>query len=523
MCCNGSSWKREEKVDHKFDFVDVREFHTGSFGARTGYLFCWFAIIKSFVIFGLDVYTAVGLLVIKNYSQGIQQQNFIAHDKTKWIFVGSIGLSVVLIAWDWIKAIRIMRSRNISFAFTNLIANRCYAARGYDYYCLWHKLSDSQHRQDVLSFWVYFSFIGWKRLILSEGPRQAINALTVFSVMSTRNFSLDVRAYQNITVYQWTILSMMTLSLLIWAFSFARFCIAALFYLPLLCHLRGGLEEFVVRRVDKRIERIIEKARRKRLDRYARARAAVNAAGGSDTESIKSGKRSQHGAGAGGATGLSRNKSILVAEKPTLPNFAVDDEDHIGLPPVPRAGMQRSSSSSTVASQLSHASIRKHEYEKDAGRAMPPLQRVDTLPVYQARPQPNNPYLDDRRLSPPVPPMPAAGQPRNFSARPHTGMSAPPAVTGPGMGAYQQPRRPPLDGMTHAPSYHRQESFDYARQAEFRARSAGQPQAHAPMQGRFASNPPGPQRVLGPRNPSYTSQQPRGGAYEMDRVNRPYR
>lgn len=480
MCCSGREWKREEKVDHRFDFVDVREFHSNAFGARFGYFFCWLSIFKSFAIFGLDCYTAVGLLVIKNYSQGVQQQNFIAHDITKWIFVGSIGLSVVLICWDWLMAIRIIRSRNISFAFTNLIANRWYAVKGYNYYCLWHKLSDSQHRQDTVSFWVYFSFIGWKRLLLSEGPRQAINALTVFSVLSTRNFSLNIRDYQNITVYQWTILSFMTLSLLIWAFSFARFCIAALLYLPLLCHLQGGLEEFVVRRIDKRIDRIIERARRKRLERYARARAAVEP-GHSDSASTKSAKRA--------LSELHRSKSFLVSEKPTLPKFAVDDDEL--APPNARFAdhkgpMSRSISLNTLSSIDSHASTRKHEYESASAPPMPQLRRIDTLPVYQPPANASRTPSPERRAQygqlqqqrhPQMQPYGAQSQQQQPQRRPAPPSSIRSAPASHGHGHAQghgQGQRPGMPGQ--APSYHRQESYNYAHQAEFQARRQQQQQ-----------------------------------------------
>ena len=369
-CCNGNSWKREEKTDHRFDFIEIKDFHTNSFGCRIAHMFVWFSTFRSFAILGLDIYTAVGLLLLKSYTTTVAQQTFIAHDITKWIFAGCIILSIVLLIWDWFVALRIIKSKNISFAFTNLIANRLYSLRSYDHHCLFYKLESSSHKSNKVAFWVFFSFIGWKRLLLSEGPRQAINALTVFSVLSTRNFSFDPAAYKNITMFQWTVLGFMSLSLLIWLFSFARFVIAAVAFLPLLCHLQGGLTEFVVRKIDKRIERIIEKARKKRLERYARARAESR-------DSKSSSKKSLH-----------RTKS-LIKESPTLPDLTSPDEKFIGY-----------AETSSLYSQSSYASER------------PSLPRSETLPAYRSNQdlhalsvQQQEPTLPNLSTSPPRRPV----------------------------------------------------------------------------------------------------------------------
>ncbi|ORY79971.1 hypothetical protein BCR37DRAFT_381399 [Protomyces lactucae-debilis] len=424
VCCGSSQWKREEKVDHRFDFIDICDFHTGSFGARIGYLAIWFGIIRSFAILGLDIYTAIGLLILNTNAQAVAQQTFIAHDITKWIFSGCIILSVVLLIWDWIVAIRIIRSRNISFAFTNLIANRWYSVKGYDYHCLFHKLSATDQKSDSMAFWVFFSFIGWKRLILSEGPRQAINAMTVFSVLSTRNFSFKPEAYENITYFQWTVLGFMALSLIIWLFSFVRFCLAALLFFPILCHIRGGLTEFVVRRIDKRIERIMEKARRKRLDRYARTRAEENG-------SIRSGK-------VGNKKDLARSKSLL-REKPTLPQL-MNDMEKGPQTPLPVAMSRSTSESGSLASSASST-------KKDAYRpSPPPLVRDDSLPMY--RPQQSGgpgdayPMRPMDHAQPRFAPAHAYAQPQNTH----------PAFRGPPPGA-----RP---GNMRAPTYHRQASYE---------------------------------------------------------------
>ena len=75
---------------------------------------------------------------------------------SRWIFSGCIIFSFLLLAKDWWTAKKIIRSRDISFAYTNLIgtflarswlivANRWYSVRGgYAYFCLFDRLGDSQ-------------------------------------------------------------------------------------------------------------------------------------------------------------------------------------------------------------------------------------------------------------------------------------------------------------------------------------------------------------------------------------------
>lgn len=446
-CCDGRSWKREEKADHRFDFLDLREFRTNSFGCRMAHFYVWVSTFRSFAILGLDIYTAIGLLILKSYKSTVTQQTFIAHNVTKWIFAGCIILSVVLLIWDWIVAIRIMRSKNISFAFTNVIANRVYSLRSYDHHCLFYRLGSSSHRSNKVAFWVFFSFIGWKRLLLSEGPRQAINALTVFSVLSTRDFALTAEAYANITPFQWTVLSFMALSLIIWLFSFARFCMAAALFLPLLCHLQGGLTEFVVRKIDKRIAEIIEKARKKRLDRYAQARR-------------DEGREPLAGGGGGPAkkSGLQRSKSLLT-EKPTLPTIPMglvdDDEKNLARPSA------YALADDDADSIYSHGSMTKsgsaYSLSNFGGGNGGNLPRSDTLPLYR-------PSTADSRLQ------------REATLPVVLSPESPPSLSHNGSNFRPMPGAPrPLP--QKAPSYHRKESYGQPpppRPAAQRTASAGQ-------------------------------------------------
>ena len=55
--------------------------------------------------------------------------------------------------------------------------------------------------------------LGWKRLLLAEGPRQVLNAITLYSVAKGQNFSFNIHQYQQVfTTVQGVVMSFMLLT-----------------------------------------------------------------------------------------------------------------------------------------------------------------------------------------------------------------------------------------------------------------------------------------------------------------------
>ena len=164
-----------------------------------------------------------------------------------------------------------------------IAANRWYSVRGgYAYYCLFDKLGECRHFSDSIAFFVFFSFkgitlllgpplltLGWKRLLLAEGPRQVLNAITLYSVAKAQNFSFDIHVYQQVfTTVQGVVLSFMLLTVVIWALSAIRLLVAGLLYWPLLvCHVRGNLKEYCCHKIDKRISQLLADRAQQRRNR----------------------------------------------------------------------------------------------------------------------------------------------------------------------------------------------------------------------------------------------------------------
>jgi hypothetical protein len=119
---------------------------------------------------------AIFLLAFNKWASQVQPA--IPMNISRWIFSGCIIFSFLLLAKDWWTARKIIRSRDISFAYTNLIgitsgdaqahvANRWYSIRGgYAYYCLFDKLGESRHAWDSVAFFVFFSFKGFYSIFI---------------------------------------------------------------------------------------------------------------------------------------------------------------------------------------------------------------------------------------------------------------------------------------------------------------------------------------------------------------------
>ncbi|CAO3695097.1 unnamed protein product [Rhizopus stolonifer] len=273
MCCcgnsNGPKWKREVVKDHKFDYVDINEFYDPSGWARVSYMTMFFVILKGFLVYVADLWTAVSLLVIGNSSE-IEGAD-IPPEVSKWIFLGAILVSFILLFWDIRKSRNIIDSGDISYAFTSVIANRWYSVNDFRYFCLFRKINNSRKRIDSVAFFVFFTLKGWKRLLLAEAPRQVINIVTLITIVPHWiQIKNGVRLQNEIlgkTIIQQIMTGTMAFSVLVFAISFISVCVATIIYIPLLCHIQGNLKEYCCHKVDKRIAELLRKQARLRVEK----------------------------------------------------------------------------------------------------------------------------------------------------------------------------------------------------------------------------------------------------------------
>ncbi|KAI8643838.1 hypothetical protein BD408DRAFT_364252 [Parasitella parasitica] len=261
-CCGDSKpkWKREIVPDHKFENIDLDSFYKTSCSSRCGHLFIFVLSLKSFAVYVADLWTAVSLLVIGQTTV----TPAIPTEYSKWIFFACIMVSFLLLIWDMFKARRILKTQDISFAFTSVIANRYLSMKDYRYYCLFQAINSNSKGIDSYAFFIFFQLKGWKRLLLAEAPRQVINIVTLEALapewlkIHNGSISFDNQVLGE-NLLQQILTGTMAFSVLLFAISFILVCVAAVLYIPLFCHIRGNLKEYCCHKVDKRISEILRK------------------------------------------------------------------------------------------------------------------------------------------------------------------------------------------------------------------------------------------------------------------------
>lgn len=87
---------------------------------------------------------------------------------------------------------------------------------------------------------------GWKRLLLADGPRQTINALTLYSIYLSKEDDgawYDIPKYFRKNTISTSALTVTTFfTFVIFAASALLLIVAGIFYIPLLCYIQGNLK-----------------------------------------------------------------------------------------------------------------------------------------------------------------------------------------------------------------------------------------------------------------------------------------
>jgi len=361
MCRSGPKWKREVVADHKFDFINAGDFNDNGFMMRMKYLWLYIIVLKSFLVYISDIFSAITMLTTNNWSNEIFKQCqsttgcvFIPFNTGKWLFVGCIIFSFLLLAYESRKAKKIIASRDISYAFTNVLANNYYSLRSYDYFCFFDHISNSTKLSDDFAFFVFFTFKSWKRLLLADGPRQAINALTLYAVYLVKKDNpgawYEVSKYfegNSMSTSALTVTALFTV--VIFAGSLLLLIVAGICYIPLLFHIRGNLKEYCCHKVDKRIEDVIQRNRKQRI---------------ADTAELAR-KEAM-----GDYSHLKNKKGELVGKplpQPTLPNVSIDDDDD----------------TSSINTRVAPSTYNQdHYYQADKGADYPPMPAYNAYSTY---------------------------------------------------------------------------------------------------------------------------------------------
>lgn len=331
-CCGEREKYGNVKNEQKWEYINLNDFQSTSCGTYFSYFVVWWFLVISLGVYAIDLWTASNLLFFDRWSG--QVKPVIPFNISRWIFAGCIILSWVLLIYRWWRAIRAIKNGAIGASYLDPLAVRVQSirmgkeGRGWRRFLVFAALTKGRKGAEYVALFTYFTFEAWLRIVFAEGPRQVINALTLYSVLQAKlipeghnapndghtpvvQFFVNIQILANQNKQQAVILFGMLYTLVIWVFSAFSLAAAIVFYIFFLWHhipsSDGGLSEFCRRKIDKRLHKIVMNTVNTALAKEDKKRALNDLA----------------------KVGVAGTATSDVKRQPTVPNLESDAEPSI--------------------------------------------------------------------------------------------------------------------------------------------------------------------------------------------------
>ena len=275
MGCCGERERGPPEPTAKWTYINLSDFKSTSSWNTLAYIWVWIMAIVAVAVFAADTFTAVNLLAYNKWTSKVEPK--IPIEYARWIFAGCILFGFVLYIFNWIFAIRAIRRGGIADSFLDPLAATLQSMRGSGWrrFLVFSNLTQSKKGTDYIAYFVYFSFQSAIRVIIAEGPRQAINGMTLYSVMQDKlmdgdgsdksnieQFWANLQHLFNENNFQALTMCAMLFTLIIWVISALSLLISLILYLVFLWHYipqqDGRLKVYCRRKIDRRLEKIVE-------------------------------------------------------------------------------------------------------------------------------------------------------------------------------------------------------------------------------------------------------------------------
>ncbi|KAL8963067.1 MAG: hypothetical protein Q9193_000622 [Seirophora villosa] len=295
----------EAHAEQKWSYINLRDFTSTSCLSHLSYAILYLFILISGAVYAVDCFTAVNLLFFNRWSG--QVKPVISFKIARWIFAACILFSLVLLVYRWVRALRVIKSGVIAASYLDPLAVRIQCVRvgamgqGWRRFLVFAALTEGRKGAEYVALFTYFSFEAWMRIIFAQGPRQLLNAQTLYSVMQAdlvptgdhaakdgrsaiAQFWINLQILANDNKEQAAILFGMLFTLIIWVFSVVSLLLACIFYITFLWHhipkKDGSLTHYCRRKIDTRLSKIVSirvnKALAKEEELRARQAAGVS-------------------------------------------------------------------------------------------------------------------------------------------------------------------------------------------------------------------------------------------------------
>ncbi|KAL8715804.1 MAG: hypothetical protein Q9220_000471 [cf. Caloplaca sp. 1 TL-2023] len=329
-CCGDREKLEDARAEAKWGYINLRDFRSTSCYSPLSYGILYIFLVISVAVYAVDIFTAANLLFFDRWSG--QVKPVISFNIARWIFAACILLSLVLLAYRLARALRVIKSGVVAASYLDPLAVRIQSIRpgargqGWRRFLVFAALTEGRKGAEYVALFTYFSFEAWMRIVFAEGPRQLLNAQTLYSVMqanlvpagghaakdgqsSISQFWTNLGILATHNREQAAILFGMLFTLVIWLFSVLGLLLACIFYLVFLWHhipdSDGSLSRYCRRKIDTRLAKIVSVKIDKALAREERLRA---------------------GGGAKGSKGTKEDRPPQVKRQPTIPLVEDDHE-----------------------------------------------------------------------------------------------------------------------------------------------------------------------------------------------------
>ncbi|KAF2212333.1 hypothetical protein CERZMDRAFT_41381, partial [Cercospora zeae-maydis SCOH1-5] len=377
MGCFSDREKGPPEQSQKWDYLNLDDFRCTSFWTILAYIWLWFMALVGIAVYAVDTFTAVNLLAFDRWSSAVKPA--LDFKYSKWIFAICILLSWALCFYEWIRALRVIRRGGVAESFLDSLAVNIQSMRpkGFKRFLVFEALTKSRKGADYVALFVYFSFHTAIRVILAEGPRVGVNAMTLYAVLQAdlvpakdadhsnfEQFFINIASLWNNDQRQALIYFAMLFTLVIWAFSALSLFASAILYITFLWHYipqrDGRLSVYCRRKADKRLERIVSSKVQKAIEDEERKKRK---------EEEKAEQRRQKKGELPPPVA-----QIGIKQQPTLPNLRTPDVKNDDK--LPEFTLRRQGTDASVATLPPYSTqdrMQRHPTLPDVGEERPPM------------------------------------------------------------------------------------------------------------------------------------------------------
>jgi hypothetical protein len=182
-CCGRRDKEAEVKAEEKWDYIvcfaktiqithlltrstpkNLQDFRTSSCLKPLSYGVLYISLLISISVYAIDTFTAVNLLVFKRWSSEVKPS--IPFSISRWIFSACIILSFLILIFEWIRAVRVIKRGGVAESYLDPLAVRVQSIRmgkdgqGWRRFLVFTQLTKSKKGTEYVALFTYFSFKG---------------------------------------------------------------------------------------------------------------------------------------------------------------------------------------------------------------------------------------------------------------------------------------------------------------------------------------------------------------------------